>query len=103
MEFPVQNSLNAAREIAASANDQIRMLDRGSCGQPDAALTFRGPVAWVAAAPATIREFSAACYYFARDLQKSVHVPLGLIHSLLGRFAHRTVDERDGAAQHRRL
>jgi sialate O-acetylesterase len=84
MEFPVQNSLNAAREIAASANDQIRMLSVAHSANPTPLEHFDSPVAWVAAAPATVREFSAACYYFARDLQKSVHVPLGLIHASWG-------------------
>ena len=29
-------------------------------------------------------DWSAACFYFARELQKSVHVPIGLVHSSWG-------------------
>lgn len=84
MEFPVANSLNAAREIAASANDQIRLLSVAHDTHPTPLEHFQNPVAWAVAGPTTIRDFSAACYYFARDLQKSVHVPMGLIHASWG-------------------
>jgi sialate O-acetylesterase len=81
MEFPVANSLNAAAEIAASANDQIRLLSVAHATHPTPLKHFQNTVAWAAAGPTTIRDFSAACYYFARDLQKSVHAPMGLIHA----------------------
>ena len=32
----------------------------------------------------SVRDFSAACYYFARELQKTVDVPMGLIESAWG-------------------
>lgn len=84
MELPVSRTLDAAREIAASANDRIRVLSVTHANNALPLEHFSEPVAWAAAAPATIREFSAACYYFARELQKSVAVPLGLIHSSWG-------------------
>jgi sialate O-acetylesterase len=31
-----------------------------------------------------VPEFSAACYYFARELQKTIDVPMGLINSSWG-------------------
>ncbi len=84
MEFPVANSLNAAREIAASANDRIRVLSVAHAAHPTPLGHFANPVSWAAAGPDTIRGFSAACYYFARDLQKTVPVPMGLIHASWG-------------------
>ncbi len=40
---------------------------------------------WLAASPATtVGEFSAACFYMARELQKTVNVPMGLINSSWG-------------------
>jgi sialate O-acetylesterase len=84
MELPVSRSFNAAREISGSSNDLIRLLtvQRASSALP---LThFSQPVAWQPAAPTAISDFSAACYYFARELQKSVAVPMGLIHSSFG-------------------
>jgi sialate O-acetylesterase len=84
MEFPVRNSLNAAREVAGSGNDSIRLLSVTHAGSPTALGHFLNPVAWSAAAPASVPEFSAACLYFARELRKSVAVPIGLIHSSWG-------------------
>ncbi|HLZ98570.1 MAG TPA: sialate O-acetylesterase, partial [Steroidobacteraceae bacterium] len=84
MELPVSSSLNAAHEVAASANDQIRVLSVPHAAHPTPLEHFQDPVSWAAAGPATIRDFSAACYYFARDLQKTVHVAMGLIHASWG-------------------
>ena len=84
MELPVSRTLDAEREIAASSNDRIRILSVARASSAVPLAHFADPVAWAAAAPATIRGFSAACYYFARELQKSVPVPMGLIHSSWG-------------------
>jgi sialate O-acetylesterase len=84
MELPVTGSENAGSEIAASKNDRIRLLTVAHATSPQPLAHFQAPVAWAAAGPDTIGDFSAACYYFARELQKSVPVPLGLIHSSWG-------------------
>jgi sialate O-acetylesterase len=39
---------------------------------------------WQACAPATVKEFSAAGYYFGVELQNELHVPIGLINSSYG-------------------
>jgi sialate O-acetylesterase len=84
MELPVSSTLNAQGEISGSANNLIRVLGVAHAFNPVPLEQFASPVAWVAAKPATIRDFSAVCYYFARELQKTVSVPLGLIHSSWG-------------------
>ncbi len=84
MELPVTRTLNYAAEITHSANDRIRVLTVAHATSPKSLAHFQAPVAWAAAGPDTIGDFSAACYYFARELQKSVPVPLGLIHSSWG-------------------
>ena len=84
MELPVTRTLNYASEIAHSANDRIRLLTVAHATSPQPLAHFQAPVAWAAAGPDTVGDFSAACYYFARELQKSVPVPLGLIHSSWG-------------------
>jgi sialate O-acetylesterase len=84
MELPVTRSLSAAREISASANDSIRVLTVAHASSAVPLEEFSAPVSWHAAGPATIGDFSAVCYYFARELQKSVPVPMGLIHSSFG-------------------
>jgi sialate O-acetylesterase len=84
MEFAVSNSLNAAREISGSADNAIRVLSVAHATSPAPLEHFAAPVAWRAAEPGSIRDFSAVCYYFARELRKSVPVPMGLIHSSWG-------------------
>ena len=84
MELPVSSSLNASREIADSAHPLIRVLTVSHAANPTPLDTFSVPVAWHTAEPNVIRDFSAACYYFARELQKSLPVPMGLIHSSFG-------------------
>jgi sialate O-acetylesterase len=84
MELPVARTLNAEDEIAHAASDSIRLLSIAHADSPAPLDAFRTPVAWGAAAPDTVRAFSGACYYFARELQKTVAVPMGLIHSSWG-------------------
>jgi sialate O-acetylesterase len=84
MELPVSSTLNAQGEINGSTNDSIRVLGVAHASSPMPLEQFASPVAWVAAKPASIRDFSAVCYYFARELRKTVSVPLGLIHSSWG-------------------
>lgn len=84
MELPVDRTLNAPSEIGSSANDRIRMMtvDRASSAVPER--TVPSPVEWELASPETVAQWSASCYYFARNLQNTVDVPLGLIHSAWG-------------------
>ncbi|HEX3603942.1 MAG TPA: sialate O-acetylesterase [Steroidobacteraceae bacterium] len=84
MELPVQRSLDAAREIAGAKSGTIRLMSVMHHSSAAPLAHFQSPVAWTAVSPDSIRDFSAACYYFARELQKSVPVPLGLIHSSWG-------------------
>jgi sialate O-acetylesterase len=84
MEFSVRGSLNARAEIAASADDAIRQVKvpRGSSLVPRAG--FDAPLEWKVAGPETTGDFSATCYYFARELKKTANVPMGLVVSAWG-------------------
>jgi sialate O-acetylesterase len=84
MEFSVRGSLNSRTEIAASADDGIRQVKvpRGSSLVPRAG--FEGPLEWKVASPDTTADFSATCYYFARELRKTVDAPIGLIVAAWG-------------------
>lgn len=84
MALQVHRSLNSRAEIAGSASDSIRMLTVGLSTSFTPLENFTAPVQWLKAAPATVPEFSAACFYFARELQKTVAVPLGLITAAWG-------------------
>ncbi|MFL6620460.1 MAG: sialate O-acetylesterase [Povalibacter sp.] len=84
MGMQVSYAANAYSEILNADNKSIRMLTV----HQDISITplreFVQPVSWELTTPETVRNFSAACYFFARELQKSVKVPLGLIHSSWG-------------------
>jgi sialate O-acetylesterase len=84
MVLPVHRALDSRAEIAGFSNDAIRMLTvpLSSHAQPRA--DFAGAVQWQKASPATVPDFSAACLYFARELQKTIRVPMGLIAAAWG-------------------
>ena len=84
MEMPVDQTLDSRAQIAGSTSDSIRLLTvpRASHARPQT--QFAGRVQWLKSEPATVRDFSAACWYFARELQKTVDVPMGLIAAAWG-------------------
>jgi sialate O-acetylesterase len=81
MALGVKFTVNAQTEIDNSANDSIRLLTVPREIRAAPLDAFPKPVQWQAASPQTVPDFSAACFYFARELQKSVAVPLGLINA----------------------
>jgi len=84
MELPVRRSGDTDSEIRNSTNDRIRMLTVQHAASPTPLAAFHDPVKWQSASPATVPEWSATCFYFARELQKAVPVPIGLVHSSWG-------------------
>ncbi len=84
MELPVRRTLNADGEISGAQNDSIRMLRVPQTATPSPQSGFGGPAPWLSATPENVPNFSAACYYFARELQKTEKVPQGLINASLG-------------------
>jgi len=85
MEWAVRNTINAASEIQHSANNSIRhvFIPRNPAAAPSA--DFPWKLEWKVAGPTTTQDFSAVCYYFVRELQKSqVDVPQGMINSSWG-------------------
>ncbi|HET9445781.1 MAG TPA: sialate O-acetylesterase [Steroidobacteraceae bacterium] len=84
MVLEVHRSLDSRSEIANSAHGAIRMLTVPQTSSPRPLDRFAQPVIWKVATPATVPDFSAACFYFARELRKTVDVPMGLIVSAWG-------------------
>jgi sialate O-acetylesterase len=83
MGMSVRGSLNAQEEIAAADYPQIRLLSTGGdrSGKPQEDIVAES---WSVCSPATVGNFSAVSYFFARDLYKALGIPLGLIHSSVG-------------------
>jgi sialate O-acetylesterase len=90
MAFTQRDADGAAEEAGTAADAQIRHLTV----PPDASVTprqtFARSVRWVVASPETVGSFSAACYYFGRELKKTVGVPIGLVNASYGGARLRT-------------
>lgn len=74
--------LHYKEEIASAHYPEIRMftVDKTVAGQPQREVNGR----WEVASPVTVGHFSAVGYFFGLNLFKSLHVPVGLIHSSWG-------------------
>ena len=78
MEWAVNRSLNPKEEIAAANHPQIRLFNvPGHIAQPEPGNDPRGK--WQVCSPETIPGFSAVGYYFGRELQTELNVPIGLV------------------------
>ena len=84
MEYPLSRALAAPGEIAGATDPQMRLLTVAKDTSTLPAPRFLTPVAWQAASPATVPDFSAACYFMGRDLRQSQKVPIGLINASWG-------------------
>jgi sialate O-acetylesterase len=79
MQLNVRAAAKAAAEIAAATDDQVRELAVDRVPSAAALTTFTSPVSWKVESPQTAGDFSASCFYFARELRKTVKVPIGLV------------------------
>lgn len=86
MGLTVAHALDAAKEIDDALNyPAIRLFKApGPTGSPTRQQVFAQASVWARAAPGTVGDFSAVCYFFARELYKSLGVPFGLINASVG-------------------
>src|SRR6185295_1644595 len=77
MDLTVGSCDRAEQEIAGSANAQIRLckVPRQAADEPQATI----PLTWQECSPRTVGNISGVGYFFARDLQATLKVPVGLI------------------------
>ncbi|RFM26411.1 sialate O-acetylesterase [Deminuibacter soli] len=83
MEWKLADVTNAGTELAAAGNDFIRQVKI-----PDTLsltpLDDIGALQWTPATTATVADFTAAGYFFAKQLYNQLHVPIGLINDNWG-------------------
>lgn len=85
MEWSVKNSKNGAAEVASSANNQIRLYNVNSRRGVSPRKVVRDvDVKWQLCGPDTVGNFSAIGYFFGREINKELKVPVGLINSSWG-------------------
>ncbi len=81
--LPAAHITNAAQEIAQADLPQVRLLLHGA-----QILRFSfgraSPPAWQPCTPATAKDFSAVAYFFAREINRREHIPIGVIDSSWG-------------------
>lgn len=80
--LPRQAIAGSQAYIASSANPQIRLFRVARAAQLTPQDTLSGK--WQAAAPASVKPFSAVGYLYARLLQEKLKVPVGIISSAYG-------------------
>ena len=79
MERPLPESDTGAAAIAAATNQNLRLFTVAHNQAASPATNVVG--FWQVASPASAAPFSAVGYFFGRDLQKALNVPVGLICS----------------------
>ena len=83
MAFSVRGAVNSRAEIAVSSNANIRQVTVPNVSSATIRASLE-KAEWKVAAPETTPDFSATCYFFARELEARSHVPQGLVVSAWG-------------------
>lgn len=84
MEFTLGQSLGAPEDIKAADLPQIRQIKFNKVSSGQAELDAPTATPWQVCSPATAGGFTAAGFYFAREIQQKTGVPIGLIYSNWG-------------------
>jgi sialate O-acetylesterase len=84
MQLQVKRALDARAEVQDASNDRIRVLTVDDISSVKPLDSIPASDHWLATTPKTIAEFSATCYFYARELQKDVPVPMGLVVAAWG-------------------
>lgn len=96
MEWRVRASADADAEIAAADRPRLRIFDVQRAIATEPAEDVEGR--WAAVTPETIPGFSAVGYYFGREVQARIDVPVGLIGSNWGGTVVESWTSREGLA-----
>lgn len=82
MEMAVRSATNAAQEMAEANYPGIRffLIERDLSSSPKDDCAGK----WVVCAPESVAPFSAAAYFFARELHGKTKIPMGVINSSVG-------------------
>lgn len=83
MEWPVRASDRAVEEIASANFPTIRQIKVPTTIASEPKQDFSGGE-WKVCSPAEVGNFTAVGYFFARELNKELNVPIGLINTTWG-------------------
>jgi sialate O-acetylesterase len=79
MLYSVRKSLNAANEIAAANYPAIRQFKMDNAESIEPMDDYKNGK-WRVCNPKTVGDFTAIGYFFAREIYKSIDVPIGIIN-----------------------
>jgi len=96
MQWPVSAAVDGDLEALAADRPQIRLISVPQVGTQEPQRDFQG--AWQVCSPETVGSFSAVGYFFGRQLQETLGVPIGLIDNAWGGSACEAWIPRDRLA-----
>ncbi|WP_395623742.1 sialate O-acetylesterase [Sphingomonas daechungensis] len=98
MELPVSRGLDSWNQTQSANDPELRVVTIPHVSGSAVKATIDAPIKWQAITPQTVGDFSAACYYMARDLRRSQKVPIGAINASWGGTPIRSWLDETGAA-----
>ena len=86
MAFKLSRATNGVTAAAAATHPLIRICDVSGkrTGPNDAPPADLETAVWKIASPASVPDFSAVGYFFAKNLLSSINVPIGLVDTSVG-------------------
>jgi sialate O-acetylesterase len=84
MEYPTRLASDYDQDVDTAHDTRIRLFHVQRLRGLVPRSTFGAGARWRLTSPRSVREFSAVCYFFGRDLQPALGVPVGLIESAWG-------------------
>jgi sialate O-acetylesterase len=84
MEFQLSRALNGGMEVAMSADPALRLLQVPKTTSYLPEKEFGRPTRWAVSGPETSSDFSAVCWFMARELRRARGVPIGAVHASWG-------------------
>jgi len=82
MEWPLINARNGAEEVGKANYPEIRLFTVQKSTSSTPLDDVKG--SWVVTTPDKVGQFSAVGYFFGRELNQKLKVPVGLIHTSWG-------------------
>lgn len=99
MAFSQRQAQGAADDARSATDAGIRHFNVPAAASLTPRRTFAGSPRWIVESPDTVGSFSAVCYYFARELKKTVNVPIGLVTAAYGGARLRNLTSEEALRQ----
>ncbi len=97
MEWPLSRAANAAEEGPKALYPKIRMFTVTKTISIQPLTEAKG--SWIECSPATVGNFSAVGYFFARDLYQKLGIPVGMIHTSWGGTVAQAWTSKEGLSK----